>query len=63
MRKKAGRISCDKLLLTTEEKQIGTQAFAVRIRRIQNQTSTSQLATLLLLIPQNPAGRILFADS
>ena len=35
------------------EKGTGTQAFAVRIKRIQNQTSTSQLATLLLLIPPN----------
>jgi len=36
-----------------QEKGIGTQAFAVRMRRIQNQTSTSQLAALLLLIPPN----------
>jgi hypothetical protein len=35
------------------EKGIGTLAFAVRMTRIQNQTSTSQLAALLLLIPPN----------
>ena len=51
-------IKSGKPFLTTKntrghEKGTGTQAFAVRIRRIQNQTSTSQIATLLLLIPPN----------